>query len=83
MTLSGLCKKWEKGGTWGAFKNIDIVNQVKLRALLSKYWALIYRQDRAQTTITKVGTSGQEASVCIVWYSMDKCCGLYELNNRE
>jgi len=33
--------------------------------------------------VTKVGTSGQEGAICIVWYSADKCCGLYESNNGE
>ena len=58
-----------RGGTRGAFKNIDIANQVKLKAWLSKYRVLIYKQAGAWATITKVGTSGQEASVCIVWRS--------------
>ena len=73
----------KRGGTWGAFKNVDIENQVKLRAWLSKYRALIYRHDRARAMVTKVGTSGQEGAVCIVWYSADKCCGLYESNNGK
>jgi len=30
--LRGLCKRWEKGRHLGAFKNVDIENQVKLRA---------------------------------------------------
>jgi len=54
----------ERGGTRGAFKNVDIENQVKLRAQLSKYRVLIYRQVSACATITKVGSSGQEGPVC-------------------
>ena len=50
---------------------------------LSKYRALIYRHGCAWAMVTKVGTSGQEGAVCIVWYSTDKCCGLYKSNNGE
>jgi len=73
---------WVREEDYEGIDNGCIGNQVKLRAWLLKYWALIYRHVRAQTKTTRRGTTSSDGAICIVMISAAKCCGLYECYKR-